>query len=514
MAQFYKAFADYPNGSQPADWTEIWDTAAATWNIGNGAYGAAKSLLQNLTSSVYNALTWNTVPLVADAEIVVKCYLVNGLDPGLFLRASGTSSVSTYGVFLGTSSLQIYRQIGGAGMPLGSASVSGVSFHWVWLRARISGTTISARVWLDGAAEPGAWNLTVTDGNIVAAGQVAIGQKISTGSVSEYALVGIGTNGDTAPISSSGTGVNMDAIVAITADISPNLVPGINLKATALSTVNLNAAISITIGCASIVNTLSNIFSDVTESIAVQAQLSTTSDLANTIKQQINVESTIAVNADCASEMLIVSNLTAVIDTESTETAMVSLLIAFTANVTTESTLISGVVWVDLDIDIQCNNEFAGQISLTVDALAQLSPTTVVLAESVQFIRVQAILDVNTEFGATSDCKIQLVSELRIPASVGADLPLSIFVQHQANGKAESLCELVISRLAGTIFATSGFECDSCSAFSGRWLHEHIKTAVDQPWAERYCLVENPPWSQRHQIGLETTHVEPPKRGL
>ena len=41
-----------------------------------------------------------------------------------------------------------------------------------WLRLRVSGSTIQFKSWVDGTTEPAAWESTVTDTSVTAAGQL------------------------------------------------------------------------------------------------------------------------------------------------------------------------------------------------------------------------------------------------------------------------------------------------------------------------------------------------------
>ncbi len=75
---------------------------------------------------------------------------------------------------------------------------------WLYLRFRINGSDLKARIWFDGDPEPSAWSLETTDSGITGVGWGGISQFTSLGLV-ETDLLTIGTNGDAAPLAADTT---------------------------------------------------------------------------------------------------------------------------------------------------------------------------------------------------------------------------------------------------------------------------------------------------------------------
>lgn len=76
---------------------------------------------------------------------------------------------------------------GGAATTLAtSGAITAISNADVyWIRFQIIGTTLQARIWIDGSAEPGTWNVSVTDGSDITSGRGFIATEQSTTSEKE-----------------------------------------------------------------------------------------------------------------------------------------------------------------------------------------------------------------------------------------------------------------------------------------------------------------------------------------
>jgi hypothetical protein len=89
--------------------------------------------------------------------------------------------------------------------------------EWLYMRLRINGTgatvTLQARFWSQHQAEPTTWDVDTTDtsgSRITAAGWIGVARSIHTGNV-YWDAMGVGTNGDTAPIPTSTTPIRVTA---------------------------------------------------------------------------------------------------------------------------------------------------------------------------------------------------------------------------------------------------------------------------------------------------------------
>jgi hypothetical protein len=85
----------------------------------------------------------------------------------------------------GAVSWAVHRVVGAGGagtVALGSgtlASTGGAGSTW-WIRLKVQGTTVQARFWRDGTAEPATWRITATDTQW-ASGTVGVGAFAGAG---------------------------------------------------------------------------------------------------------------------------------------------------------------------------------------------------------------------------------------------------------------------------------------------------------------------------------------------
>lgn len=214
MAQFFTNFSGYPSGQQPSDWTKEWNADQDNWlvehplgenkllrqTVGDGPNAAGESLIRR-----------NDVPLVADVEIVTKLRTSDDTDyqNQLYARAtgefttengyiaalynSGTNKYATLDKWVWNESLQVEEWF----------SITNLEFNWkvstwYWMRFRVNGTSLKLKVWGENDPEPVAWDLEATDSDVTVAGMTGVGRYVRN-SIKDYEIVGIGTNGDTAP---------------------------------------------------------------------------------------------------------------------------------------------------------------------------------------------------------------------------------------------------------------------------------------------------------------------------
>lgn len=126
----------------------------------------------------------------------------SGDEPRAFARASGAAgseSAVLFGVVSGALTIGEYRNPTYSGA-LNSTPYSLTAGTWYRMRCSGNGTTLAAKIWAEGEAEPGSWGITAT-GTMTGAGWIGLGafNGSTTGKV-DYAFVSIGTNGD-APLS-------------------------------------------------------------------------------------------------------------------------------------------------------------------------------------------------------------------------------------------------------------------------------------------------------------------------
>jgi len=145
------------------------------------------------------------------------------------LRASGSSTNETcYQAYISSSDLTIRRVNGGSAATLATLDTNGTpsplvlssglasftyeeanEWHWVRFRANGTGATVSlkAKWWVDGYKEPDTWTIEYDDtsaSRITAAGWTGVSKRGFNGDT-YVDYIGVGTNGDTAPLPTADT---------------------------------------------------------------------------------------------------------------------------------------------------------------------------------------------------------------------------------------------------------------------------------------------------------------------
>lgn len=121
--------------------------------------------------------------------------------PTIFLRMGGApKSENGYYVTLGAA-LTLRKIAGGASSVISAGVAVSAARRYYWVRAGATGTTIRARVWALGSAEPGTWTATAVDASH-SDGQVGVG-IFDAGAVVRCHFFSVGVNGLPAPDPSS-----------------------------------------------------------------------------------------------------------------------------------------------------------------------------------------------------------------------------------------------------------------------------------------------------------------------
>lgn len=209
MAQIYENFGEYSAGSFPTasdpwsvEWNDGGDNTATL--LSDSAYdgGLALEVESNGYLPAY-AISHDDVGTVADSEIVVLVESYDALNSTRtrpVVRGSGDASDHT-GYFAradeGSDMDLMKYDTSGSYTGLDSSSISAnVPF---WIRLRASGDTIQARVWEEGTTEPSTWDVSATDTDL-SSGFTAYCTMSDSGEWAVTDEVGIGTEGDSAPI--------------------------------------------------------------------------------------------------------------------------------------------------------------------------------------------------------------------------------------------------------------------------------------------------------------------------
>jgi hypothetical protein len=220
MAQYSTSFDDsgYTDGNPPGDWTETWDSGYCTWTIEDesgepaclgSSYGDMVLKGDNSIGGQDHALTWDDVGDVADVDVKCRMLATYGGTrvTGLVGRCSEDSN-GKQGYYL---TVDLYYNIlylrkftddspGAVAQYDFDDDMSDVPRWkptddvWLWMRLYINGTTLRAKVWLDGDDEPASWQIDTTD-SAHASGYVGVYSSYD----SYFDWFGVGTGGDGVP---------------------------------------------------------------------------------------------------------------------------------------------------------------------------------------------------------------------------------------------------------------------------------------------------------------------------
>jgi hypothetical protein len=208
-------FGEYPTGVQPHDWTLRWVTGNQTWAIREKGNAIGDKVLEHQSPEAARRLiTWNRFGSnVRDVEVVSKMRsgTTDANQNRVYVRASGPAgSESAYftelfgslGAGVG-SQFRIRKQVNGPISTIGTASFTWHANTWYWVRFRVVGNRLRAKVWADGTSEPSSWMINVTDNDLtqgwVGVGTFTaqnIGEPIAT---RDFDFFGVATHGLNAP---------------------------------------------------------------------------------------------------------------------------------------------------------------------------------------------------------------------------------------------------------------------------------------------------------------------------
>ncbi len=168
------------NTSDGQTWTLV--SGAGTYAIGTGAYtisGSSTTYGDGGTLTATNALSvqYCGVKTTADFEQLVRVKIVNNVGSSIGLLGRGNGAGNTYyRCRLKSGNLDVLSVLNGTGTTIGTAAFTVTLGSYYWIRFRVTGSTLKAKVWLaDGTLEPTAWNVTIaSDTSIVGAGRFGI----------------------------------------------------------------------------------------------------------------------------------------------------------------------------------------------------------------------------------------------------------------------------------------------------------------------------------------------------
>jgi len=182
-------------------WSEYWDSA-----FGDYGYDTTNSpQWANIALYAYSVLNhkysvrWDTEGDEArNVEFLARVCYEGGGEHGcrLYARMSGTNAY-----YAQISTTENLLKVGkGTSFTLIDSHSHTISVNtWYWVRFRVENSSLKAKIWNDGAAEPATWDIEATDTDILEEGYVGFGCLESTTDASQCDYLSIALGGLTAP---------------------------------------------------------------------------------------------------------------------------------------------------------------------------------------------------------------------------------------------------------------------------------------------------------------------------
>ncbi|WP_435552747.1 fibronectin type III domain-containing protein [Natrinema sp. CGMCC1.2065] len=198
MAQYYTDFTDWADYDDLlTDWTPNFASEQDDWDL--NTYSDYLEFAPAYDDNQRYSIIWESVGTASDVELLYKVQAssVNDIFDG-YVRSEITNT-SEVGYFVGISdndlSITKYAESGDDfNMAETSFSVQTSTFYWI--RFRVEGTDLKAKIWEDGNSEPG-WMIQASDSTLTS-GYVGVGSYNPIDQ--DFDVVSIGTNGDPAPM--------------------------------------------------------------------------------------------------------------------------------------------------------------------------------------------------------------------------------------------------------------------------------------------------------------------------
>lgn len=208
MTMFWTDFATDTLDAAPAGWTLNGWLAGEFVVVSDATAGGGKALkLAPAGSNARRVALWDLVGTDTDTEMLIRARTpvaqTGGRTPILVRQQNGTSNLKGYVLSLAYNDVvSVLKYDTGATTLSPTATITGLNHHdttnWYHIRLRVNGSSIKARAWNEGQAEPTTWQLEITDASLPSAGSVGV-FGYYTNSLLHVDYIGVGTNGDTAP---------------------------------------------------------------------------------------------------------------------------------------------------------------------------------------------------------------------------------------------------------------------------------------------------------------------------
>jgi hypothetical protein len=166
----------------------LWGTASDGQTWGADANTSSVFSMVNNTGQVSNGTTtYNAMlgPKVANAEVLFSGSMSSYSNANLGAVLRWTDTNDWYKAYINGTTLVVQKKVSGSTTIIGSTPFTASAGTSYSLRFRIVGTTLYARVWQTGMAEPNTWQITVTD-TTFSSGYCGLRLQLASGVVANY----------------------------------------------------------------------------------------------------------------------------------------------------------------------------------------------------------------------------------------------------------------------------------------------------------------------------------------
>ena len=171
MATYTTYFSEYTIGNSLSDWSDYWSVGGITYlaEANSGTYKVGTKQVDFVaTTAGDKSLTWDDIGSVSDVDVLAKVK-TGSASPSLQIlaRVSGAYAArNSYYFLLWSGGASIGKKVAGAGSALLSKTFVVYSDIEYWVRFRVNGTNLKARIWAVDAVEPNDWLLETTDSDL------------------------------------------------------------------------------------------------------------------------------------------------------------------------------------------------------------------------------------------------------------------------------------------------------------------------------------------------------------
>lgn len=214
MSRYHTQWATDTVGSDPSGWTET--NGSVTSPVRNGALSGASAVavrrryleFQSATAgSNGRPLAYDAAGSVADVDIVTLLLLPICTAETAQIMARQSGGIDSYRctVNIAGDELLIEKRISGVITALSTLAYVWDTAQNYYVRFQVRGTALKAKVWLASlgmAGEPAAWDISITNSDIAAAGAVTISATHATlaSQIAAFNFIAVGTGTDDAPV--------------------------------------------------------------------------------------------------------------------------------------------------------------------------------------------------------------------------------------------------------------------------------------------------------------------------